>query len=81
LFVRHAKDIKISDVEFSFLESDYRPCMIFDDADGVDLRNISVQRPDKSRAIVLKDVNNFSVLQSKGIQDLKLETVIYIELK
>lgn len=75
LFVRHAKDIKINDVEFSFLEPDHRPGYLFDDVNDIDLRNVTVQRSENSNAIVLKNVTGFNVLQSKGIEDLKLDFV------
>jgi polygalacturonase len=80
LFVRHAKDIKISDVEFNFLGPDYRPCIIFDDVNGGDLRDVSIQRMEDSKAIVLKDVLNFKILQSKGFDDVKLDSVKMKEL-
>jgi polygalacturonase len=75
LFVRHAKDIKISDVEINFIEPDYRPGFIFDDVDGVDMRNVTVQRTENLHAIILKNVTNFNILQSKGIEDQKIEFV------
>jgi hypothetical protein len=81
LFVRHAKEISINDVEFNFMEPDYRPGFIFDDVDGVDLRNVTVQRKENSNIIFLKNVKNFSVLQSKNIEDLKLKNVKQEELK
>lgn len=75
LFVRHAKDIKINDVEFSFMEPDLRPGYIFDDVNGIDLRNVTIQHTENSNAIILKDVSGFNILQSKGIEDLKLDIV------
>jgi len=81
LFVRHAKDISISDVEFKFMEPDYRPGLIFDDVDGVDLRNVAIQQTENSRAIVLKNINNFNILQSEGFEDLKLKNIEQRELK
>jgi len=75
LFVRHAKDIKINDVEFSFLEPDFRPGYLFDDITGIDLRNVTIQRTNDSVAIILKNVSDFNILQSKGIEDLKLGIV------
>jgi hypothetical protein len=81
LFVRHAKDIKITDVEFNFLEPDYRPGILFDDVNGIDLRDVTVQRSDNSNAIVLKNVADFSVIQSKGIEDQKIDKVNEKEIK
>jgi polygalacturonase len=75
LFVRHAKDITISDVEFNILEPDYRPGLMFDDISGIDLRNVTVQRTDNSNAIILKNVTNCNILQCRGIEDQKIEFV------
>lgn len=81
LFVRHAKDIKINDVEFSFLETDSRPGYVFDDVNGVDLRNVTVEHNVDSNVLVLKNVTGFNILQSKGIEDLKLDVVKDKEIK
>jgi hypothetical protein len=81
LFIRHAKDIKISDVEFNFLEPDYRPGFLFDDVDGVDMRDVTIQRMENSNAIVLKNVTNFNIFQSKDIEDLRLGNIKEKELK
>jgi hypothetical protein len=81
LFVCHAKDISISDVEFKFMEPDYRPGLIFDDVDGVDLRNVAIQQTENSGAIVLKNIKNFNILQSEGFEDLKLKNIEQRELK
>jgi polygalacturonase len=81
LFVRHAKNIKVNDVEFNLLEPDTRPGIIIDDVIDINMRNVTVQRTENSNAIVLKNVTNFNVLQSKGIEDQKLESVKEKELK
>ena len=73
LFVRHAKNITIDDVEFNILEPDHRPGLLFDDVSGIDLRNLTVQRTDDSNAIILKNVTDFTILQSRGIEDQKIE--------
>lgn len=75
LYVRHANDIKINDVEFSFLNPDLRPGYLFDDVNGVDLRNVTVEHDTNSNVLVLKNVTGFDILQSKGIEDLKLVVV------
>ncbi len=75
LFVRHAKDITINDVQFKLLEPDYRPGLIFDDVSGVDLRNATIQRTGDSNAVILKNVTDFKVLQSRGIEDQSIKSV------
>jgi polygalacturonase len=81
LFVRHAKDIKINDVEFNTSEPDARPGYLFDDVDGIDMRNVTVQRAENSNAVVLKNVANFSIIQSTGIEDQKIKKIKEKELK
>jgi polygalacturonase len=81
MFVRHAKDIKLNDVEFNFLVPDYRPGLIFDDVDGIDIRDVKIQRTENSEAIILKNISNFNILQSDGIEDQKLDKVTEKELK
>ncbi len=76
LFVRHANNIKINDVEFNFMEPDYRPGLLFDDVDGVDLRNVTIQHVENSNAVVLKNVKNFNILQCKGINDQEIQNII-----
>jgi polygalacturonase len=73
LFVRHAKDITINNVELNILEPDYRPGLLFDDVSGIDLQNVTLQRTDNSNAIVLKNVSAFTIFQSRGIEDQKIE--------
>ena len=75
LFVRHAKNIRLNDVEFSQLVPDYRPCLIFSDVEGVDLRNVTIQKAKDINEIVLKDVTDFSILQSKGFKDKKMKSI------
>ncbi len=75
LFVRHAKNITINNVELNILEPDYRPGLLFDDVSGIDLQNVTLQRTDRSNAIVLKNVSHLTILQSRGIEDQKIEFV------
>jgi hypothetical protein len=42
---------------------------------GVDLRNVTVEHDTNSNVLVLKNVTGFDILQSKGIEDLKLDVV------
>jgi hypothetical protein len=72
LFVRHAKNISINDVEFNTLEPDHRPGLLFDDVSDIDLRNVTVQRTDDSNAVILKNVTDFTILQSRGIEDQRI---------
>jgi hypothetical protein len=45
------------------------------------MRNVTVQRTENSNAVVLKNVANFSIIQSTGIEDQKIKKIKEKELK
>jgi polygalacturonase len=67
-YVRHAAGVEIHDVEVSFLKDELRPAFVFDDVKGVELRGVKAQRRAEVPLFVLKNVEDFSVLQSKGFK-------------
>jgi polygalacturonase len=81
LFVRHAKNIKISDVEFNFIKDDKRPALKFDDVKGLYIRNFTPQRSEGINAITLKDVTDFKIYQSAGIDDQQSKSITAKEIK
>lgn len=48
---------------------------VLDDVKGVDLRGIKAQRNGDAPTFVLKKAEDFSVLQSKGVADTRIERV------
>jgi hypothetical protein len=50
-------------------EPDKRPGCLFDDVDGIDMRDVTVQRTENSSSVVQKKSANFTIVQSKGIED------------
>jgi hypothetical protein len=42
-YIRHVSDIKIRDVEVSFLSEDARPAFVLDDVKGTDIHNVKGQ--------------------------------------
>ncbi len=73
LFVRHAKDLEMTDVTFGFMNEEHRPALFFDDVSGISIRNLTAQKPDGGSTIVAKDISDFTIIQSKGIEDQKIE--------
>jgi hypothetical protein len=74
-YVRHVKGLEIRDVEVSFVKEDLRPPFVLDDVKDVDLRGVKAQRGPAVPMFVLKNVEDFSVSQSKGVPDTRLERV------
>ena len=52
-YIRHAKNIEISDVDISFLQPDFRPSVQLDDVKGSIFRNVRITQPDAPKKFVL----------------------------
>ncbi len=72
-YLRHVKGLGMHDVEVSFQKDEARPAFIFDDVVGANLQNIKAQRGSSETQFVLKNVTDFSIVNSKGIADTKIE--------
>jgi hypothetical protein len=68
LFVRHAKNIKIDDVEFSYLKPDYRPAFVFDDVQGIYMNHVVAQKETGESPLRMQNSSGLSVYQSPGIE-------------
>ncbi len=75
-FVRHVKGLEMHDIEVSFAKDDLRPAFALDNVKGVDLRGLKAQRVADVPMFILKNVEDFSVQQSKGIPDTRLDRVV-----
>jgi polygalacturonase len=69
LFVRHARNIKITDVEFYFMKAEYRSAIVFDDVKTVYIDHFTPQRMKGVNAISLNNVTDFKIHQSNGFKE------------
>ncbi len=63
MFIRHAKNIKLSDVEFSFIKDDNRPAFFLNDVKGIYMFHVTPQQKDGVQSIVKKQCfwyNNYT---------------------
>ncbi len=74
-YVRHVKGLEMHDVEVSFQKDEARPAFMLDDVSGINLHNIRAQRGSGEAQFVLKNVTDFSITNSKGIADTKIERI------
>ncbi|NDW11410.1 glycoside hydrolase family 28 protein [Bacteroides sp. 214] len=75
LFVRHAKNIEVNNVTMRFIEEDTRPVAVLMDVENIDFRNFKADKAAVAPYFVLRGVNGFSVSDSKGLKDIKLDKV------
>ena len=74
-FIRHVKGMEMSDVEVSYLKDEARSAFILSDVRGVELRHIKAQHAPNIPMFILKDVEEFSILQSQPLADTKFAKV------
>ncbi len=68
LFVRHAKNIKISDADFHFAAAEKRPALRFDDVAGLYLFHVTAQQPENLKTIVTNNVTDITLTLSPDLQ-------------
>jgi polygalacturonase len=74
-YIRHVKGIEMRDIEVRPLKPDMRPGVVMDDVENAELIHIKLPRSSEVPSIVLKDVKNFSITQSRPVADTQLESV------
>lgn len=72
-YIRHAKGVKMSQVEVSFLKDDARPAIQIEQSSGISLDGVDAQRAEGAAAVVLRDAGPVKLRNCEGIDDLRLE--------
>ena len=75
-FIRNVKDLKMSNVYVHFLKDDLRPAFILDHVQGADLQHIKAQKVQGGSSFMLKDVKDFSLINSGSLTDTRLTDVV-----
>ena len=75
MFARHVRGLELSNVEISFMKDDLRPAFMLDDVKGAEFRFIKAPRVADVPTFVLKNVEDFTVYQSRPVPDTRLERV------
>ncbi|MFD2145434.1 right-handed parallel beta-helix repeat-containing protein [Mucilaginibacter antarcticus] len=79
-FIRNVKDLKMSDVEVSFMNEDLRPAFILDNVDGADFQHIRTQGASGIPMFKLNQVKNFNLFNSNQLPNTRLSAVDKKEL-
>ncbi|HJQ31951.1 MAG TPA: glycoside hydrolase family 28 protein [Pyrinomonadaceae bacterium] len=74
-FVRHVKGLEMTDVQVGFLKEDARPAFFLSDVRGADFRHVKAQLAPGASTFVLKNIEDFSLQQSRPLADTLLERV------
>ena len=72
-FVRHVKNLELSDIQVSTAKPDVRPPFVIEQAKGVELDNVKATRGDGVPMVILRDVTGFKTHRVQGIADMEKE--------
>jgi len=74
-FFRHVKGIELNNVEVSYIKEDLRPAFVLYDVKDVDFYHVKAKLTSNVPTFVLRDVQDFSTHQCKGVADMRLDKV------
>jgi len=72
-FIRHAKNIELNNINLYLLGKETRPAIMLTDINNMRMRNINVPLNQKSENLLLKDVSEFSIKDSKPFKDIEIQ--------
>jgi hypothetical protein len=67
-FIRHVKNLEMSNVEIAFEKPDARPAFVMEDVDGADLFRVKTGNAPGS-ILSMKNIGTFRALACRGIKD------------
>ena len=79
-FIRHVKNIEMSNIEMKLENEDFRPPIILEDVKGVSLFNVKAPHAKDVPSFVLKNVTDFKTVQCGSLPDKKIEKADNLKL-
>jgi polygalacturonase len=74
-FIRHAKNIQLSNIEIAYAQEDLRPAFVLQNVTGADFFRIRAQHAREVPIFALKNVAGFSLAQSRPLADVLIENI------
>jgi len=74
-FIRHVKALAMNDIEVRYLNQDQRPAFVLNDVKAAEFFHVRAQKFQNASTFVLRNIEDFSVLQSPPIDDTRIEHV------
>lgn len=74
-FVRHVKNIEVTNVEIAYETADHRPAFVFHDVHGADLFRVKTPKDGPGPVLALNQVTDFRTLACRGVRDGLMERV------
>ena len=79
-YIRHARQVEISDFKVIAQEQEERPCFILEDVEGAEFSNIRFPEQQKAPKFVLTQVRDFAVVDSRPLADTEVKVTMRQEI-
>jgi len=79
-FIRHVKNLEMSNIEMKLENEDFRPPIMLEDVKGVTFTNIKAPHAKDVPTFILKNVTDFKTIQCGSLPDKKIEKADNIKL-
>lgn len=79
-FVRHARNVELSNVELATTSTDARPAFWLEDVDGADFFRLKLPSDRAGPAFLLQTVRDFRVAAARGMPDITLDEILHRRL-
>jgi len=79
-YIRHARQVEISDFKVIAQEQEERPCFILEDVEGAEFSNIRFPEQQKAPKFVLTEVRDFAVVDSRPLADTEVKVTMRQEI-
>ena len=74
-FIRHVKNVKMHDVQISYLKTEQRPPFVLEDVKGAILYDIQAQKEPSVPTLLLKNSSDINIRQIKGVKNTMMKTI------
>lgn len=74
-YIRHAKNMELSNINLHLLGKEKRPAVIVTDVEGMKLRNLTVAKGEHPNLILLNDVTDLSIKDCSSLKDAELKKI------
>jgi len=70
-FIRHVRNLKMHDIQTSFMQPEGRPPFVLDDVKGATLYDIQAKKEARTPWAILKEVEHLNMFHVQGVENLE----------
>lgn len=79
-FIRHAKNVKLEDIDINFIDEDKRPAVFLQNVSDAEFRFITSKKTEGTPTLIMKDSRNITLHHSFNVSDKIFSSAVKNEL-